>query len=502
MKNILIFITLISLLGSCSKFLEPKSQSEYVPKTADALNEMLLGEAYPSISGTEPMFAYHNIFDDDVQLVDTILYLSDLNNATRGLALRSLFSWSPDMYLYLSTSVNVWFSYYAAILGANAALDHIDQVSGSTEQKNYVRGQAYALRAFYYFQLVNLFGEPYTHNKQALGVPLKLTSRFVNIYPARNTVSEVYKQIVSDLIEAEKEYQSLPVEMQFKKNYRVSLPMIQHLRARVHLYMGEMETAAEYADKVIKDWAFSLYDLTKFKATDASPFPNYVTYANPETIWAFGKPDDSNKFVVSSGRMSNVPTETDTRIIFMASTSLLDCYGAGDFRRNLYMVDESTTNPTWTNKKCIGKTMITSSYNHDNQYFGLFFRLSEAYLTRAEAVSQTDPAEALRLINDLRKKRIKAADYKDIEGISGQQLLDSIYVERRRELCFEGHRWFDQRRQGMQSFSREWVENTSSGEVRKTYIMEKNDPAFTLQIMPEVMEENPSLKQNTLPGPK
>ena len=52
-------------------------------------------------------------------------------------------------------SVDVWANYYRLILGANAALDYLDDVRGSVEEKAYVAAQAYALRAFYYFNLVN-----------------------------------------------------------------------------------------------------------------------------------------------------------------------------------------------------------------------------------------------------------------------------------------------------------------------------------------------------------
>lgn len=502
MKKIFILSIVITLFCSCSKFLEPKSQSEYSPKTADALNEMLLGEAYPSRSGSAKMFCYHNILDDDVRIVDSLLFISDLNDATQGIAYRSLFSWSIDMYQYKKTSNNVWASYYRKILGANSALDYIDRVSGTIEQKAYVSGQAYALRAFYYFNLINLFGEPYNYNKQALGVPLKLTSAFVGIYPTRNTVEEVYEQIVSDLVNAETEYLKLPADMQFRKNYRVSLPMVQLLRARVHLYMDEMETAATYANKVIKDWSFSLYNLTTFTATASVPYPQFVSFDNPEVIWAYGAPGDVFSFANTYGKTSDAIDNSDNRKLFNASTELLNCYGTGDFRKDLYMVTEVKNNAKRKNKAICGKTVITSTYGYDENAFGASFRLSEAYLIRAEAIAKTAPTEALSLINDIRKRRIKEANYTDIENISGTQLLDSIYVERRRELCFEGHRWFDLRRQGMNSFSREWLENTSNGEFRKTYTIEKNDPAYTLPLMPEVIKENPNLKQNTLANPK
>ena len=103
--------------------------------------------------------------------------------------------------------VNTWENLYEYILGANATLDYIDEVSGTEIEKNYIKAQSYALRAFYYYMLVNQYGLPYNYNKESLGVPLKLDSKMRdddNILMRRNTVEEVYRQIVTDLNEAER----------------------------------------------------------------------------------------------------------------------------------------------------------------------------------------------------------------------------------------------------------------------------------------------------------
>ena len=86
---------------------------------------------------------------------------------------------------------NIWEGYYKFILGANAALDYIGDVNGTEAEKNYVIAQALGLRAFYYFMLVNHFGAPYNYDKQAAGVPLKLTSNLLpeeDLLMTRNSV--------------------------------------------------------------------------------------------------------------------------------------------------------------------------------------------------------------------------------------------------------------------------------------------------------------------------
>ena len=218
MKKIHVLIALL-LWGttSCSDFLEPDSPSEYVPETADALNEMLLGDAYAKSDNNYFLFPYHNILDDDVEMTNEPITVTQSMTE-----FASLYSWDPNMHEE-GMAVDVWENYYRFILGCNAALDYLDDVSGSADEKNYVAAQAHALRAFYYFNLVNLFGEPYGHDKNALGVPLKVTSDLTDGYDARNTVGEVYEQILSDLTDAEECFLALPEDKRHPESYRMLL---------------------------------------------------------------------------------------------------------------------------------------------------------------------------------------------------------------------------------------------------------------------------------------
>ena len=73
--------------------------------------------------------------------------------------------------------------------------------------------------------------------------------------------------------------------------------------------------------------------------------------------------------------------------------------------------------------------------------------------------------------------------------------MNFIREERRRELCFEGQRWFDLRRYGMPRFERRWVE---LGVNLGKYVMEEGDAAYTLPIPVNVIERNSALTQNKL----
>jgi len=140
-------------------------------------------------------------------------------------------------------------------------------------------------------------------------------------------------------------------------------------------------------------------------------------------------------------------------------------------------------------------------YRYERGVWGTAFKVTEAYLNAAEAAAmlykENNQSEyrtkAQTLIDALRIKRFSQTTYKPTTISEGEQLVSFIRDERRRELCFENHRWFDLRRYGMEEIKHTWYD--TSGEPIE-YILEKNDPGFTLQLPNEAFEHNSSLVQN------
>ena len=77
----------------------------------------------------------------------------------------------------------------------------------------------------------------------------------------------------------------------------------------------------------------------------------------------------------------------------------------------------------------------------------------------------------------------------------GKELVDFVRLERRKELCYEGHRWFDLRRYGMPRIEHTWV---SENGQRTTYVLQEKDPGYTLPISQDVLDRNSKLVQNEL----
>lgn len=123
-------------------------------------------------------------------------------------------------------------------------------------------------------------------------------------------------------------------------------------------------------------------------------------------------------------------------------------------------------------------------------------RAAEAYLNMAEACAMlgTDDATANKYLNELLRNRI--VDYQD-QTYTGEELVKQIRIERRKELCFEGHRWFDLRRYSVcekypykKKIYRQFSFYNSANVLERTatYVLEEDDPAYVFAIPKNVLE--------------
>ena len=527
LKNKIIALCLCSIaLCSCEDFLDPSSTSEFVPKDANSLNELLLGEAYPR-NDIDGMNIFLNLLDDDITAMP-YQTPQDGFDANRFLA---AYTWQPDMFKMMEeagySNTNMYEQYYELILGANAVIDYIDQVNDEKQNINYVLAQAYALRGFLYFKLVNIFGQPINSQPDALGVPLKLNSGVENTENAlaRRTVKDVYAQVINDLKEAERLYETLPANKQFAKDYRTSLPMVQLLLSRVHLYQENWSDAASYAHKVMTNSNFKLLDLNVVETLTEEGYPFYKTYhaysESSEVIWLYGSVSDMGSWVMSYAGTSN--PKDNNRVMhayFKASDDLMDTYEDTDLRKERYIIKKAVRDERgidiWT-PMAIGKLSVNIPQDNgvslNNFYkpisgsgvFGRSLRLSEAYLNYAEAKAMmyqmgTDAngaTEAQDALDELRVKRYAANDFKSLDITDAEELIQFVRNERRRELCFEDHRWYDLRRWGMKEIKHVWYNDANT---KSTFTLTQGDKGYTIPIPDEAMDLNAALKQNELPA--
>ena len=142
-----------------------------------------------------------------------------------------------------------WRQGYYCVLQVNTLLNNIALVedADSNEDFSYVKGQAYALRALFYFDLVRLYGLPYNYNKDSYGVPVVTEPIEATAQPTRASVKDTYAQILSDLDTAV----SLMADDKSTRDGFMSYYAAVALTAKVKLYMEDYEGALKAADEVI-----------------------------------------------------------------------------------------------------------------------------------------------------------------------------------------------------------------------------------------------------------
>lgn len=463
--QISLLLLIILPFSSCKKFLEEQSQTDIIPKNTTALNELLVGSAYGSLTNLGLLL----FFDDD----NTQKGYFSSNDVRFG-----AYTWQPESVVGPSQIVGaaIWGETYPRIMTCNMILEYIPKVIGTTVEKENVAGQAYLLRAYYYFMLVNYYGKPYSDRLsdpgRDLGVPLMLDGNLSLEGKPRNTVAEVYQQILADL---DKGIALMERSGTNNNPYRINHIAGYLLASRVHLYMGNWQKAIDAATNVLNRKSI-LMDLTTWGTVNQNTKP-IVDLRNIETIWGHGSPYEV---------LQTTPEDKNYRL----SDDLLALFEAGDLRRSIYISNQSSIK--------YASTVLLDKVGHT-------FRVSEALLNRAEAyaqlnkLGQSDNAQlAITDLNTLRKKRFSAITYQDLVSSGADDLLQKCSFERRRELFNEeSHRWFDLRRSGMPAIRHLRYENNGQP---VTFVLQERDPAYLLQIPQSVLESNPKLVPNPAPA--
>lgn len=343
--------------------------------------------------------------------------------------------------------IAIWNSVvYGGINDANLIIESIDDetVSGEEQEKSFIKGDAYFMRALFYFDLCRVYG--YEPGREVdgfnLGPILRLTPTLVASdadFRTRSTVEEVYQQIESDLLEAIPLVGAVPIgsEGVYYANAGAALTLL----ARLYLYWNRMEEAEAVATQAMD---FLRLRTNGDGLAEAGQYVQGFSRApHPESLFELElrQVDWSSVDGVNNSLNSLVAdNEPAAQFIIGASNELISAYEEGDVRRNCWRetTREGIEGPVYASRKWTG-------YKGDFLENIPVIRAAELYLIRAEARYQRNPAGAREDINALRSKRgLGAID----NLLSGEALLNRILLERRLEFALEGHRFFDLKRNG------------------------------------------------------
>ncbi|CAM1339513.1 RagB/SusD family nutrient uptake outer membrane protein [Tenacibaculum aestuarii] len=466
MKKILFILSIFTFLG-CSDFLEEVDQDKLVPEKTDHYAALMLHEfnyAYPLFKSV-----YH-MTDDVVE--DPKAYTS------AKFDYKTTYTWQREIEIdengkTINTN-GAWENMYEDIAIANYVIELIDEALGEQEEINFIKGEAYFIRALSYFNLLNLYGQPFnpsTANVE-LGVPLRDDIGVEATYN-RNTVEEGYALIEKDLLLA---LENLTASNMTKSKWHPNIAACNLLMSRVKLYQEKWDDVIKYSNEVINSGSLS-------KMSTASPF---ITQGNEEVLYSYYTINPVFSLYTSGTTLDDSP--------YIVNNELVDLYDDNDIRKQAFFatVDDGTGKNTYRTKK--HEPGLFTDLGFAN------FRVSEAYLNRAEAYAQkSDVANA---INDI--KELHNARYSNVSGVTYPSAADDVLTfvlnERRKEFCFEDHhRWFDLRRMENRPEIKHvftLVENNGLKTGTETYTLLPNDLNYTLPIPIKERQNNPLIRNN------
>jgi hypothetical protein len=344
-----------------------------------------------------------------------------------------------------SEPLDFWSAAYIAIKYANTVINNT--LGLTTANANQYLGEAYAIRALVHFELVRNFATAYTIDKTKPGIPI-VTSYDQNALPSRKTVEQVYVQILSDL---DKAYSLMTV---YRGTAYFSKYAARALQARVYQNMGDWASAKTASLDVINNSGWVLLTPSDYVSPSGSlgTVPDFSTYS-PGGYWANTVPQTTTRnetlFEISADIVDNNGLSQLGSFYLqagggigeqLATDDLYNLYSATDVRKGLCVRAPAgyRTGQDGNINLCY---KYPNAFNKTNVDDNKIIRLSDIILIAAEAYYNTnDEINARIMLNKVAKQRDPSfAGYNS----TGAQLLSDILNERRKELAFEGSRFWD-----------------------------------------------------------
>ncbi len=337
-------------------------------------------------------------------------------------------SWGQfDKLTWLTNYTNIasgWANAYTVIASANIVLKYADGVTYTTPAtKTQLIGEAKFLRALMYFNLVRFFGD----------VPLVLTqlnTQAEALTLSRASTADVYAQIEKDLSEAEA---ALPATYTGTNVGRATSGAAKALLGKVLLQQKKWVQAESKLAEVIAGNRYQLLpDINKVFGVGNDNNAEivfacqYLSSGNGEgNTFSYGFAPASGVTTVAGGSTN------------LGTKDLNDAFEAGDLRKAAFLTAFGTgTTTDYYAKKFVYNVQVVNEGDNDWP----IIRYADVLLMYAEALNNNGKTTlALDQVNAVRKRAGLAA----VTGLTAADTQLAIEQERRVELCFEGHRWYD-----------------------------------------------------------
>ena len=438
-----IFCFVIIFFGCQKTFLEKKpSQAILQPTTLEEFQSLLDNYDVMNITGGLGVVS-----------ADDHLYYSDaLWLSSRTATERNAYIWAKD--LFEGENSEDWNKPYTTIFYANnvlAGLERIPVTSINKSRLNNVKGWALFSRAYAYFELLSHFSVPFDASTASNdpGVPIRINPSIDELMP-RASIEQNYELIFADLHQAAVLLDVLPT---LQRN-RPSKVAVYALLSRIHLNRREYPKAELYADSCLMNYD-KLLDYNTLNKTAATPF----SVSNDELIF-------------SKSALNRGATSAGNTLIKIAP-NLISEYHPNDLRLVIFF-----------NRQTDGSYRMKRAYHGYGLYPFAGLATDEVYLIKSECLARRNqPVMAMEWLNRLVIKRWNSASipsqaYTPLFSSNGEDALEKVLLERRKELVWRGHRWEDIKRLNKEG-KNIILERTVNGIL---YTLLPNSPRYTFPI--------------------
>jgi hypothetical protein len=497
------------IFGGCKKALDLQPLDSYSEK--DVWSDPKLTQVFVNNIYNETVLAYQNGGFGWAAQTDELY--GNFNWTNENLYVRG--EATPDNQT--SGSLNHWNKMYASIRSSNIFFTNIEKLSGADEAVNTMKGEVHFLRALAYFELLKRFG----------GVPLIAKVYDVNdrsFDEKRASWTETKDFILTDIAEALK---TLPaVYPNDPDKGRATAGAALALKSRLLLYAAspyfnktndrKLWEDAKLAAKAVIDFTGVKYALYG-NAANGTYNKTFLDFFNPEIILGrvYSGLVKADRYNTVSRDLS--PNGYNGYSAYNVVQQMVDDFEMADGTKFSWSNPEQAKNPYLNREPRFYETILANNQQFKGRLTGFFeggddspqspyspwnasktrycvrkmvdethdwnvqdydatqwavFRLSEIYLNYAEACSALgEDGEALTYLNKIRTEKAGLP----VASGAGTALMEKIRHERRIELCFEGHRYFDIRRWG--------IAEVGSEDAKGVIIKKQSNGTFTYEIM-------------------